>query len=100
MTEKSIPDQIQEFMENRPQRWTRGEIFIGGGVNFEFLSYCWAFYNPIDGVYPIEGLTLEAMNKACRYVEDVGHPDGYEWGKGDTDDRTDSDDSVLRDWRE
>ena len=32
---------------------------------FQFLSYCWAFYNPIDGVYPVEGLTLEAMNKAC-----------------------------------
>ena len=88
MTKKSIPDTVREFLDGRSQRRVRGEIFIGGGVNFEFLSYCWAFYNPIDGVYPVQkGLPLDAMNKACRYIADVGHPDGYEWGGGDTDDQ-------------
>ena len=55
----------------------------GGGVNFQFLSYCWAFYNPIDGIYPVEGLTLDAMAKACAFVE-ASDP---EWEGGGTEDR-------------
>ena len=60
------------------------EVYNGGGVNFQFLSYCWAFYGP-DGVYPIEGLTLQQMADACAFVE-ANEPD-LSWGGGDTEDR-------------
>jgi hypothetical protein len=70
----------------KKREWKHSNIYIGGGVNFEFLSYCWAFYNPIDGTYPIEGLTLDAMAKACANVEANGGPH-FEWSGGDTDDR-------------
>ena len=60
------------------------EVYNGGGVNFQFLSYCWAFYGP-DGAYPIEGLTLQQMADACAFVE-ANEPD-LSWGGGDTEDR-------------
>ena len=67
----------------KQKTWRFTETYVGGGVNFPFLSYCWAFYNPIDGVFRIEGLTLDAMAKACAFVE-ANDP---EWCGGDTEDR-------------
>ena len=72
------------------KHWKHCEVFVGGGVNFPFLAYCWAFYNEIDGVYPIKGLTLNAMAKACAYVEEnngLEEETGFDWGGGDTEDR-------------
>ena len=70
-------------MTTRINEWKWANVYIGGGVNFEFLSYCWAFYNDLDGCFPIEGLTLDAMAKACAFVE-ANDPD---WCGGDSDDR-------------
>ena len=63
--------------------WKVCQVYVGGGVNFEFLSYCWAFYNEIDGVYPIKGLTLQKMADACSWVQ-KNEP---HWCGGDSDDR-------------
>ena len=70
------------------------EVFIGGGVNFPFLAYCWAFYNEIDGVFPIRGLTLQMMADACAYVQ-ANEPE-CPWAGGDTDDRTSACAVVLK----
>ena len=76
---RRIADEIKEKSKDE---WVICQIYKGGGVNFPFLSYCWAFYGP-DGVYPIDGLSLEMMNEACQLVE-AAEPD---WCGGDTDDR-------------
>lgn len=31
-----------------------------------FVEYCWSFYNPDDGIYPIKGLTVQMVVSGCR----------------------------------
>ena len=31
-----------------------------------FVEYCWSFYNPEDGIYPIKGLTVQMLVSGCR----------------------------------
>jgi len=31
-----------------------------------FVQYCWSFYNPEDGIYPIKGLTVQMLVSGCR----------------------------------
>jgi len=87
-----MDDQTRKSVEEFKEKWNRENLHKYkwchiknwcGGVNFEFLSYCWSFYNPSDGVYPIDGLSLEMMNEACQLVE-AAEPD---WCGGDTEDR-------------
>ena len=70
-------------MNNEVSQWKTCSVYTGGGVNYEFLSYCWSYYNEQDGLYPIKGLTLDAMAKACALVEAADS----DWCEGDTDDR-------------
>ena len=78
---------IEAFNAEMAKQWTVAEVYIGGGVNFPFLSYCWAFYNETDGTYPIKGLTLEAMAKACAYIQANNGTEEFPWNGGDTEDR-------------
>ena len=57
--------------------------FIPSGSCKTFFDYCWSFYNPDSGVFPIEGLTRQQMTDACDWVQN--HEP--EWGGGGTDDR-------------
>ena len=86
MTEDEMRKIIEEHKERweveNGRRWKICQIYNGGGVNFQFLSYCWAFYGP-EGVYPIKGLTLQQMADACAFVQSL-EPN---WCGGDTDDR-------------
>ena len=83
-------DEMRRIVKEHKEKWEREkahkykicQIYNGGGVNFEFLSYCWSFYGP-EGIYPIKGLTLQQMADACSFVENL-EP---EWCSGDTDDR-------------
>ena len=61
-----------------------------------FVSYVWSFYNHVDGVYPIEGLTkgmvVDATNK---YIADLR--DDITCGGGDSIDRERVRDIILED---
>ena len=60
-------------------------------TNFrEFLDYCMSFYNPYNGLYPIDGLTREELALATLNYLDLCESagDNYpNWGGGDTLDR-------------
>ena len=63
----------------------------------KFVTYCWSFYNPIDGIYPMENLTVEMMAAACAWVTENGRPNNPEWPYlgGDTDDRLSACEALL-----
>ena len=55
-------------------------------TNFrEFLDYCMSFYNPNNGLYPIDGLTREELALATlNYLDLCASSDGQvNWGDGD-----------------
>ena len=59
-------------------------------TNFrEFLDYCMSFYNPYNGLYPIDGLTREELALATlNYLDLIASCDGdMTWGEGDSLDR-------------
>ena len=59
-------------------------------TNFrEFLDYCMDFYNPYNGLYPIDGLTREELALATlNYLDLIASCDGdMTWGEGDSLDR-------------
>ena len=59
-------------------------------TNFrEFLDYCMSFYNPYNGLYPIDGLTREELALATlNYLALIASGDGdMTWGEGDSLDR-------------
>ena len=59
-------------------------------TNFrEFLDYCMSFYNPYNGLYPIDGLTREELALATlNYLDLCASSDGQvNWGDGDSLDR-------------
>ena len=61
-----------------------------------FVSYVWSFYNHVDGVYPIEGLTKDMVVDATnKYIADLG--DDITWGGGDSIDRERVRDIILED---
>ena len=57
-------------------------------TNFrEFLDYCMDFYNPYNGLYPIDGLTREELAlSTLNYLDLVASTD-ITWGDGDSLDR-------------
>ena len=63
----------------------------------KFVTYCWTFYGPTDGIYPIKGLTIEMMVLACAWVTENGRPNDPEWPYqgGDTDDRLSACEALL-----
>ena len=58
-------------------------------TNFrEFLDYCMDFYNPYNGLYPIDGLTREELALATlNYLDLCAVSDIVNWGDGDSLDR-------------
>ena len=61
-----------------------------------FVSYVWSFYNHVDGVYPIDGLTKDMVVKAThKYIADLR--DDITWGGGDSIDRERVRDIILVD---
>ena len=54
----------------------------------EFLDYCMDFYNPYNGLYPIDGLTREELALATlNYLDLCASCDNITWGDGDSLDR-------------
>ena len=52
----------------------------------DFVEYVNEFYNPADGVFPIEGATVEAITVAIKaYIG--GLENAEQWGGGDSVDR-------------
>ena len=67
-------------------------------TNFrEFLDYCMDFYNPYNGLYPIDGLTREELALATlNYLDLCAASDGtVSWGDGDSLDRERVRDFVI-----
>ena len=61
-----------------------------------FVSYVWSFYNHVDGVYPIEGLTKDMVVDATKkYIAHLR--DDITWGGGDSIDRERVRDIILED---
>ena len=61
-----------------------------------FVSYVWSFYNHVDGVYPIEGLTKGMVVDAThKYIADLR--DDITGGGGDSLDRERVRDIILED---
>jgi len=57
-------------------------------TNFsEFLDYCMDFYNPYNGLYPIDGLTREELALATLNYLDLVASTDITWGDGDSLDR-------------
>ena len=65
----------------------------------EFIDYVWAFYNPQSELYPIKGLTkkdiFDAFNVYVSRIESNNN-DLYSWGDGDTVDRENVRDILLK----
>jgi len=66
-------------------------------TNFrEFLDYCMDFYNPYNGLYPIDGLTREELALATLNVLDLCEEGTHvTWGGGDSLDRERVRDQVI-----
>ena len=65
----------------------------------EFIDYVWAFYNPQSELYPIKGLTKKDILEASwLYLQMCAYPSQpeYSWGDGDTLDRENVRDILLR----
>ena len=53
----------------------------------EFLDYCMSFYNPYNGLYPIDGLTRAELALATLNYLDLVASTDITWGDGDSLDR-------------
>ena len=66
----------------------------------EFVDYVWSFYNPTNGLYPIQNLEKEHILDSFYIYEDrilKGDLEyvHYEWGDGDSLDRERVRDIIL-----
>ena len=62
----------------------------------DFLAYVDSFYNPKNGIYPIQGLTNDMIFTATlKYVS--SQTKDYTWGDGDSLDRERVRDIILAD---
>jgi hypothetical protein len=67
----------------------------------DFVEYVDSFYNPVTGVFPIKGATVEAITKAIKtYIKNVYKPvEGLgvdTWGGGDSVDRERVRDIIIK----
>ena len=61
----------------------------------DFVEYVDTFYNPVNGVFPIKGATIEIITKAIKtYVGAIHQQDT--WGGGDSVDRERVRDIILQ----
>jgi|TARA_R100000353_G_C6426999_1_gene174836 hypothetical protein len=62
----------------------------------EFYNYVFSFYNEVDGIYPIDGLTKDMIVKATnKYL--TSQKENYTWGDGDSLDRERVRDIIIED---
>ena len=62
----------------------------------EFYNYVFSFYNEIDGIYPIKGLTKKMIVSATdKYLTSLD--ENTTWGDGDSVDRERVRDIILAD---
>lgn len=66
-------------------------------VFVEFKNYILSFYNEVDGLYPIRGLTDADVDVAIvEYLKKCTDPNNFmEWGDGDSVDRERVRDIIL-----
>ena len=62
----------------------------------EFLDYCMDFYNPYNGLYPIDGLTRAELALATLNYLDLCASTDITWGDGDSLDRERVRDLVIQ----
>ena len=65
----------------------------------EFIDYVWCFYNPQSEIYPIKGLTKKDILEASwLYLQMCAYPSQpeYSWGDGDSLDRENVRDILLK----
>ena len=69
-------------------------IQIQNNEILDFVEYVDSFYNPVTGVYPIKGATVEVITKAIKtYTGTVAEGD---WVGGDSVDRERVRDIILQ----
>ena len=69
-------------------------IQIENNEILDFVEYVDSFYNPVTGVYPIKGATVEVITKAIKtYIGTVAEGD---WVGGDSVDRERVRDIILQ----
>ena len=60
----------------------------------DFVEYVDSFYNPVNGIFPIKGVTLKKITEAIKiYI--VQNNDKFTWGGGDSADREFVRDIIL-----
>lgn len=61
----------------------------------DFVEYVNAFYNPVDGVFPIHGASVEVITKGIKsYIGSLN--EAVSWGGGDSVDRERVRDIILQ----
>ena len=69
-------------------------IQIENNEILDFVEYVDSFYNPVTGVFPIEGATIEVITKAIKtYIGGIRQ--ATTWGGGDSVDREFVRDIIL-----
>jgi hypothetical protein len=67
-------------------------IQIENSEIIDFVEYVNEFYNPVTGVFPIEGATVKAITEAIKiYVSEAST-----WGGGDSVDREFVRDIIIK----
>jgi hypothetical protein len=61
----------------------------------DFVEYVDSFYNPVTGVFPIKGATVEAITKAVKTYVGTIHQQTT-WGGGDSVDRERVRDLIIQ----
>ena len=64
---------------------------VSGLTLSRFVEYCWSFYNPQDGIYPIRRLTHKMLFDGCKVCAELDS-----FCDGDSVDRETVRDYVLK----
>jgi hypothetical protein len=62
----------------------------------DFVEYVDSFYNPVKGVYPIGGLTVELLTESIKTYLKTLNDSTITWGGGDSVDRERVRDIILQ----
>ena len=72
-------------------------IQIENNEILDFVEYVDSFYNPVTGVFPIEGATVKAITEAIKtYVGVIQWGQKITWGGGDSVDREFVRDIIIK----
>ena len=70
-------------------------IQIQNSEVLDFVEYVDSFYNPVTGVFPIKGASIEVITKAIKIYVGTIHQETT-WGGGDSVDRERVRDIILQ----